>query len=388
MTETQEIDNPGSNFTQVLDAAAKLPGVRINRAAYLRTALKRHCTEEQIKRAIADSPAAAGIPLKVIAEVANTSIAYETSKVTGLSTLAGIPGGLAMIGTVPADLAQYMGHMLRIAQKLAYIYSWPDLFADAGDEIDEATESMLILFVGVMFGVQIAQGGVAKVADMIAANVAKKLPQQALTQGIIYPDREKGRRLSRCEYDQEALRQRSREGHPRRRCSSLRRPHPGHIPPHVQAAAKAPRQPGADQARTPDRRGRDHRRRSHQLSRSHPFQIVFHTPGTGTPSAGHSRDRARVRSGIDPLLRAQSWPASAGIAAGLGGPRVILQEGRARAARLGGLHGRAAETMQRAESCLAHLPRTLRGFSVHWLQLVSMGLAGPGVIARTPIIRV
>jgi CheY-specific phosphatase CheX len=187
MTETQEIDNPGSNFTQVLDAAAKLPGVRIRRAAYLRTALKRHCTEEQIERAIADSPAAAGIPLKVIAEVANTSIAYETSKVTGLSTLAGIPGGLAMIGTVPADLAQYMAHLLRIAQKLAYIYSWPDLFADADDEIDEATESMLILFVGVMFGVQVAQGGVAKVANMIAANVAKKLPQKALTQGIIYP---------------------------------------------------------------------------------------------------------------------------------------------------------------------------------------------------------
>lgn len=46
---------------------------------------------------------------------------------------------------------------------------------------------MLILFVGVMFGVQIAQGGVAKVAGMIAANVAKKLPQQALTKGLIFP---------------------------------------------------------------------------------------------------------------------------------------------------------------------------------------------------------
>ncbi|NMR32372.1 hypothetical protein [Crystallibacter degradans] len=187
MTETREIENPGSNFTQVLDAAAKLPGVRISRTAYLRTALKRYCTEEQIERAIADSPAVAGISLKVITEAANTSIAYETSKVTGISTLAGIPGGLAMIGTVPADLAQYMGHLLRIAQKLAYIYSWPDLFADDGEEIDEATESMLILFVGVMFGVQIAQGGVAKVASMIAANVAKKLPQQALTHGVIYP---------------------------------------------------------------------------------------------------------------------------------------------------------------------------------------------------------
>lgn len=187
MTKSQEIENPGSSFTQVLEAAAKLPGVRINRDTYLRQALKRYCTEEQIENAINTSPAAADIPLKVITAAANTAIAYETSKVTGLSTISGIPGGLAMAGTVPADLAQYMGHILRIVQKLAYIYSWPDLFADDGEEVDEATEGMLILFVGVMFGVQLAQGGVARVAGMVAANVAKKLPQKALTKGVIYP---------------------------------------------------------------------------------------------------------------------------------------------------------------------------------------------------------
>ena len=187
MTESKEIASPGTGFAQVLEAAAKLPGVRINRAAYLRSALRRYCTEEQIERAVSESPAAAGVPLKVITDVANTSITYETSKVTGLSTFAGIPGGLAMIGTVPADLAQYMGHMLRISQKLAYIYGWPDLFADSGEDLDEATENLLILFVGVMFGVQIAQGGVSKVAGMVAASVAKRLPQQALTKGVIYP---------------------------------------------------------------------------------------------------------------------------------------------------------------------------------------------------------
>lgn len=188
MTDNKSIVNSGVNFTQVLDAAAKLPGVKIDRASYLRVALKRHCTETQIERAIAESPAAAGIPLKVISEIANTSIAYETSKVTGLSTLAGVPGGFAMIGTVPADLAQYIGHMLRVAQKLAYIYSWPDLFGDDdGDDVDEATQSMLILFLGVMFGVQMAQGGVARVAGMVAAKAAKELPQQALTKGVIYP---------------------------------------------------------------------------------------------------------------------------------------------------------------------------------------------------------
>ena len=187
MDDSNTITTAGSTFSQALNAAAKLPGVRIDRAAYLRTALKRHCTEGQIERAIADGPAAAGIPLEIITEAANTSIRYETSKVTGLSALAGVPGGFAMIGTVPADVAQYLGHMLRISQKLAYIYSWPDLFNGDDDEMDEATEGILTLFLGVMVGVQIAQGGVAKAAAMIAAQAAKKLPQQALTKGVIYP---------------------------------------------------------------------------------------------------------------------------------------------------------------------------------------------------------
>jgi hypothetical protein len=185
MVKTQELSNPGTKFSQALNAAAKLPGVRIDRVSYLRSALGNHCTEEQIKNAISGSPAAAGIPLKTITQVANTSIKYETGKTTGLSALAGIPGGFAMIGTVPADLAQFMGHMIRIAQKLAYIYSWPDLFV--GDEMDEATEAILTLFIGVMLGVQIAQSGIVKVSAMIAAQVAKKLPQQALTKGVIYP---------------------------------------------------------------------------------------------------------------------------------------------------------------------------------------------------------
>lgn len=187
MAEGKEVENPGSKFTQALDAAARMPGVRINRAAYLRAALKRHCSEEQIQRAIVESPAAAGIPFEVITEVANDSVKYETAKATALSAAAGIPGGLAMIGTVPADLAQYFGHMLRISQKLAYIYSWPDLFTDDSDELDDATEGILTLFVGVMFGVQLAQAGVAKVSTMIAGQVLQKLPQQALTKGAIYP---------------------------------------------------------------------------------------------------------------------------------------------------------------------------------------------------------
>jgi len=187
MPSSQDLEQSKTTFSQVMEAAAKLPGVRIHRATYLRSALGRHCTTEQIEQAIRVSPASAGIPPSVITDIANTSITYETSKVTGISAIAGIPGGLALFGTVPADMAQYVGHMLRIAQKLAYIYSWPDLFGDDASEMDEATEGILTLFVGVMVGIQVAQAGVVKASTMIAAQVAKTLPAKALTKGTIFP---------------------------------------------------------------------------------------------------------------------------------------------------------------------------------------------------------
>lgn len=181
------IENPESRFSALLVSAAKLPGVRINREAYLRSALARRCSEEEIRKAIEETPAAAGISVEVLDKVAGDSIRYETAKVSALSAAAGIPGALALPATVPADLAQYVGHMLRIAQKLAYLYSWPDLFSHEGDDVDDATMAVLTLFFGVMFGTQSANAAVGKVAAMMSEQAAKKLPQKALTKGLIYP---------------------------------------------------------------------------------------------------------------------------------------------------------------------------------------------------------
>jgi hypothetical protein len=186
MATSKVIEDPESRFSAVLVGAAKLPGVRINREAYLRKALARYCSEDEIRRAIEETPATAGIPLEVLDRAANDSIGYEAAKASALSAAAGLPGLLFLPTTVPADVAQYFGHMLRIAQKLAYLYSWPDLFDD-GDDLDDATMGVLTLFVGVMFGTQSANAAVGKVAGMMSKQVAKKLPQKALTQGVIYP---------------------------------------------------------------------------------------------------------------------------------------------------------------------------------------------------------
>lgn len=187
MKQGKEVENPESRFFAVLLAAAKLPGVRINRETYLRSALARYCSEDEIRRAIEETPAAAGITVDLLDKVANESIRYETAKVSALSAAAGIPGILALPATVPADTAQYVGHMLRIAQKLAYLYSWPELFSEEGGDVDDATKGMLTLFFGVMFGTQSANAAVGKVAGLLAEQVAKELPKKALTHGVVYP---------------------------------------------------------------------------------------------------------------------------------------------------------------------------------------------------------
>ena len=46
---------------------------------------------------------------------------------------------------------------------------------------------MLLVFIGVMFGVQGASSTLQKFADTLAKHISKKLAQKALTKGTIYP---------------------------------------------------------------------------------------------------------------------------------------------------------------------------------------------------------
>lgn len=174
------------SFEMVLKTATGLPMVKIDREKFLSSALKPYFDEETIRVAIEHNPAYAGISIEQIEKIAKESINYETAKVTALSVAAGLPGGIAMIGTVPADLTQYFGHMLRILQKLIYLYGWQDLY-DENDTMSDEMQSLLTLFTGIMFGVNGAAAAIQKIAEKAAENVAKKLAQKALMKGAIYP---------------------------------------------------------------------------------------------------------------------------------------------------------------------------------------------------------
>ena len=165
---------------RALDFLAKVvrvPGVRINREEFLRQELRKlHMGDDAIQRAIDSNPLLAGVSLTAIDRLAEEAISYETNKSAAISFVAGIPGGFAMLGTIPADLMQYYAHALRIMQKLAYLYGWGELLLD-GRETDDDTLGVLAVFFGVMLGV----GGAAQSLTAFARVAAKTAYQNHAT---------------------------------------------------------------------------------------------------------------------------------------------------------------------------------------------------------------
>ncbi|MDR2712606.1 MAG: EcsC family protein [Clostridiales bacterium] len=183
----QDTSTKNTNFEKILRSAMELPGVRINRADFLKKELSKYHDDDVVNKAIATNPAQAGVSVKNLEHIAKACIIFETRKVSAISAAAGIPGGLAMVATVPADTAQFFVHIIRMLQKLAYLYGWQEMFRGNDDGFDDETTNELTLFIGVMFGVSAANTALSKIAGLAALNIPKKLMHQALTKGTIYP---------------------------------------------------------------------------------------------------------------------------------------------------------------------------------------------------------
>ncbi|MCY4018107.1 MAG: hypothetical protein OXG39_01745 [Chloroflexi bacterium] len=170
---------------QVIKAVMRLAGVRIDRAAFLRNQLKSHCPEEQVQAAVDTKLADAGVSDEVIDELANSIIKSHVMRASGTSFVAGLPGGIAMAITIPTDLSQLMWHAIVVAQKLAYLYGWPDLQLEDG--VDEETEMRILMLIGSMYGIEGSNRLLAEIASRFANEVARTLPKQALTKTAYYP---------------------------------------------------------------------------------------------------------------------------------------------------------------------------------------------------------
>lgn len=173
-------DAQAINIEKIFTAACELPYCRIDREEFLAKELKGKIGKAQLGNALENGTVNAGVSIEILDRIAQGSISLETSKVTALSTVAGIPGGLAMIGTVPADLAQFYAHVFRIAQKLAYIYGSKEI------AFDDSTQSVLMIYLGVMFSVNAANAAIVKLAAANAAKIGARVASKPLTKYAVY----------------------------------------------------------------------------------------------------------------------------------------------------------------------------------------------------------
>ena len=174
-------DDRSGYWYQVLKMSMAIPGVKVDRESFLRSQLKAHCDEYQVQEAVDTRPAVAGVPPAIVDKLADSCISWNRLKTSSVSFVAGMPGGWAMAGTIPADLGQFYGHAVRLAQELAYLYGWPDLFSEEG-EFDEETMHRVTLLIGAMMGSGLARRGLADIAKRFADEVTHRLPRRALTQ--------------------------------------------------------------------------------------------------------------------------------------------------------------------------------------------------------------
>lgn len=176
------------DIEDIIIMGLRTPGIGINRADFISKEFSRKYSKEIVKKAIETTPQNAGISLEEINSIADNVIIFERNCVTGISAMLGTPGGVAMIATLPADIIQYYGYMLRAAQKLMYLYGFPEIdVTEKGQTFDTETLNLLIVCLGVMYGVAGANNAVKAMAKALAVGVEKKLIHTALTKGTIYP---------------------------------------------------------------------------------------------------------------------------------------------------------------------------------------------------------
>ncbi|MEH6953851.1 SHOCT domain-containing protein [Neobacillus drentensis] len=170
----------------ILTNALKVPGVKVNRTEFLSKALHEYVSYNDLVVVLENGPIEAGVNVNTLDKVAKSLIEKRTLQSSGASFAAGIPGGLAMAATIPADTLQFYGVSLRLAQELAYLFGYEDLWDD--ERIDgERVRGELTLFLGVMFGVGGTASALKVLSSKVAQQVLKKLPQKALMKTIYYP---------------------------------------------------------------------------------------------------------------------------------------------------------------------------------------------------------
>ena len=166
-----DTDEMAQKTLDMVTALSKLPIIRVDREEFLRQQFK---DSEYLDQILEDGPQSVYTP-ESLRSKADKIIAASTTSTSLTSFAAGLPGNpVAMIAAGGADVVQYFGFALNMAQKLAYLFGDDDLFSSDMDQLSEQTQNRIIAYLAAMLGVSGASTLILNVTAKASEAIGKR----------------------------------------------------------------------------------------------------------------------------------------------------------------------------------------------------------------------
>ena len=179
---------------QLISTISNMPVIRVDREDFLR---KQIGNSPYIDDIIAKGPQAV-FTVDALRKRADEVIKNSTRKTSVASFAAGFASTpVAMVAAGAADIAQFFGFALNMAQKIAYLFGEDQLFTgftpaddmlkSDGTVLPEDAQIKMISYLGAMMGVSGASSLIIRTSATAGATIGKKVASQALTKTAWYP---------------------------------------------------------------------------------------------------------------------------------------------------------------------------------------------------------
>lgn len=169
---------------QLIGEAVKLPLVRVNREEFLR---KQFAKSEYLEQIMANGPQSV-YSVESLRKKANRIIDDSTNMTSLASFATGLPSNLFIMGAAgAADVVQYFGFALNMAQQIAYLFGEDELFDGTSEQVSDDAKIRIIAYLGVMLGAGGATVLISQTSKIAGQNLGKKVAAKALTKTAWYP---------------------------------------------------------------------------------------------------------------------------------------------------------------------------------------------------------
>lgn len=166
----------------VINESLKLPFIKVNRSDFLTKTFSNKI--DDMPKLLREGPQAF-FSKEELDRIASNVIKSNVLQSSSISFASGLPGGIAIAATIPADMVQFYGYSLKLAQEISYVYGYQNIWANQG-ELTEDAKNTLILYLGIMFGVSSAGSTIRILSNKLAIQALKQLPNKTLTKHLYF----------------------------------------------------------------------------------------------------------------------------------------------------------------------------------------------------------